>query len=206
MGAFVSADIVWAILSPASRSAVQQWASTNVVNLQHDPLGSLAASAFVPPDFPTPGRSSLGWPCLARTRCWGTGGTVVVCGTGHVLATLASQGVVAYQIAHGLVPESDSRIVDVGPSYILVAAIAVAVLYGPWPARIVAGADFLILVVGGIFSGPSIVVSVVGHTTSIVVAAILSAHWRRSLLRPHRPPELIIDRAEPSALDRPPHD
>jgi hypothetical protein len=50
------------------------------------------------------------------------------------------------------------------------------------------------------------VVSIVGHTTSIVVAAILSAYWRRTLLRPHRPPELIIDRAEPAALDRPLHD
>ena len=179
---FVTADIVLRFLSPAGRSTVQQWASTNVVNLRHDPLGSLVVSAFVSTgDY-------LAWPFLiamamfGANRALGNWRTVVVCGAGHVLGTLASEGILAYRIAHGLLPESDSRIIDVGPSYIAVAAITVAVLYGSWPARIVAAIDFLLLVVvGGIFSGLSTLqVAAVGHATSIVVAAILGSAlaWR----------------------------
>ena len=170
-------DIALGILSPAGRSAVQQWASTDVVNLRHDPLGCLIASAFVPSE------DSFAWPFLiamamfGANRALGNWRTVAVCGAGHVLGTLVSEGIIDYRIAHGLLPESDSRIIDVGPSYVVVAAIVAAVLYGSWPARIVAGIDLLLLiVVGGIFSGLSTLqVAAVGHTTSIVVAAILGS-------------------------------
>ena len=182
LGAFVAADIAFGILSPADRSAVQQWASTNVVNLRHDPLGSLIASAFVPSGY------SVAWPFLiamamfGANRALGNWRTVAVCGAGHVLGTLVSEGIIAYRIAHGPLPESDSRIIDVGPSYVVVAAAAAAVLYGSWPARIAAGIDLLLLIIiGGIFSGLSTLqVAAVGHTTSIVVAAVLSSVlvWR----------------------------
>ena len=188
LGGFVAVDIVFEILSAAGQSAVQRWASTNVVNLRHDPLGCLIASAFVPSGY------SAAWPFLiavamfAANRALGNWRTLTVCGAGHVLGTLVSEGIIAYRIAHGLLPESDSRIIDVGPSYVVVAAIVMAVLYGSWPARIAAGIDLLLLiVVGGIFSGLSTLqVSAVGHTTSIVVAAILCGlmAWRTRRARP----------------------
>ena len=86
-----------------------------------------------------------------------------------------SEGIVAYRIAQGLLPESDSRIIDVGPSYVVVAAVMTVVLYGPWAARIAAAADLLLLVVvGGIFSGLSTLqVAAVGHVTSLVVGVTL---------------------------------
>jgi hypothetical protein len=142
----------------------------------------MVASAFVPSGY------SVAWPLLiamamfGANRVLGNWRTVAVCGAGHVVGTLVSEGIVAWRIAHGLLPESDSRIIDVGPSYVVVAAIAIAVLHGPWPARIVAAADLLLLiVVGGIFSGLSTLqVAAVGHTTSILVAAILGSAlaWR----------------------------
>ena len=91
------------------------------------------------------------------------------------MGTLVSEGIVAYRIAQGLLPESDSRITDVGPSYVVVAAAVTAVLYGPWAARIAAGTALLLLIViGGIFSGLSTLqVAAVGHTTSLVVGVIL---------------------------------
>jgi hypothetical protein len=174
---FVVADIAIGVQSPAGQSAVRQWASTNVVNLSHDPLGSLVASAFVPTG------NSVAWPFLiamamfGANRALGNWRTATVCAAGHVAGTLVSEGIVAYRIAHKLLPESDSRIIDVGPSYVVVAAIAAALLYGPWLARIAAAVDlFLLVVVGGIFSGLSTFqVAAVGHTTSIVVAAILGS-------------------------------
>jgi hypothetical protein len=177
LAAFVAADIALGILSPADWSAVQQWASTNVVNLRHDPLGCLIVSAFVPSGY------SVAWPFLiamalfGANRALGNWRTVAVCGAGHVLGTLVSEGIIAFRIAHGLLPESDSRIIDVGPSYVVVAAIVAAMLYGSWPARVAAGIDLLLLIIiGGIFSGLSTLqVAAVGHTTSIIVAAILSS-------------------------------
>lgn len=181
--AFVATEIILGLGSPADRSAVRQWASTNVVNLRHDPLGSLVVSALVPTaDY-------VAWPFLIAMAVFGANHvlgnwrTAVVCGSGHVLGTLVSEGIVAYRIGHGLLPESASRIIDVGPSYVVVAAIAVAVPYGPWPARIAAAVDFLLLViVGGIFSGlTTLDVAAVGHTTSLVVALVLGGVlvWRR---------------------------
>lgn len=182
LAAFAAVDIALAIMSTAGRSAVQRWASTNVVNLGHDPLGCLIASAFLPPGY------SAAWPFLiamamfGANRALGNWRTAAVCVAGHVAGTLVSEGIVAYRVWHGLLPQSDSRIIDVGPSYVVVAAIVVAVLYGSWPARITAGIGLLLLiVVGGIFSGLSTLqVAAVGHATSIIVAAILGAllAWR----------------------------
>ena len=186
---FVAVDIAVGVLSPAGSSAVQQWASTNVVNLRHDPLGCLVASAFVPSGY------SAWWPFLiaaamfGANRVLGNWRTVAVCGAGHVVGTLVSEGIVAYRIAQGLLPESDSRITDVGPSYVVVAAAATAVLYGPWAARIAGGADLLLLiVVGGIFSGLSTLqVAAVGHTTSLVVGVILGGVLVCRLTAPWHP-------------------
>ena len=36
LAGFVAVDIAVGVLSPAGSSAVQQWASTNVVNLRHE--------------------------------------------------------------------------------------------------------------------------------------------------------------------------
>ena len=114
---------------------VLHWASTNVVNLHHHPIGSLVVSAFIAPGFP------LAWPVLialalfGANRVLGNWRTAVLCGTGHVVGTLVSEGIVAYRIAHGLLPEAANRILDVGPSYVVVSAITVAVLFGSWPAR-----------------------------------------------------------------------
>lgn len=179
---FVVTDIVFGCLSPSARLASQEWASTNVVNLRHDPVGSLVVSAFVPSGY------GISWPALialtmfGANKALGNWRTALVCTAGHVLGTLASEGIVDYRISRGLLPQADSRIIDVGPSYVVVAAIMVAMLYGPWPARILAALDFALLVfIGGIFSGLSTLqVAAVGHATAIVVAVILGSvlMWR----------------------------
>ncbi|HEV3357300.1 MAG TPA: rhomboid-like protein [Pseudonocardiaceae bacterium] len=179
---FTAVDLTLVLLSPSDASAVREWASTNVVNLRHDPLGSLVVSAFVP------GEQAIAWPFLiamalfGANRVLGNRRTVIVCVAGHVLGTLVSEGIAAYRIEQGQLPESAAHIIDVGPSYVVVAAIAVAVLYGSWLVRIVAAVDLLLLIfLGGIFDGlTTLEVSAVGHTTSILVAAVLGSAlvWR----------------------------
>jgi hypothetical protein len=74
----------------------------------------------------------------------------------------------------GQLPAADRYLTDVGPSYVVVSAIVIAVVCGTWLARAAAAAlDFAVLVFGGhIFSGLShLGVSAVGHLTAIVTAA-----------------------------------
>jgi hypothetical protein len=174
---FVASELVYAALPAHDKSAVLRWASTNVVNLRHHPVGSLAASAFIPATF------TIAWPVLialalfGANRVLGNWRTALVCAAGHVIGTLVSEGIVDYRVGHGLLPASDTRIVDVGPSYVVVSAIVVAVLYGSWPARVAAALDFAVLVfIGQIFDGLSTLdVPAVGHTTAITVSVLLGS-------------------------------
>jgi hypothetical protein len=100
---------------------------------------------------------------------------LLICGCGQVVGTLVSEGIVTYRIDHGRLPESWSHIIDVGPSYVVVAAIAVAAMLGSWLAKIAAMAAFASLVfIGGIFSGlGSFQVAPVGHLTAMIVASVM---------------------------------
>jgi hypothetical protein len=177
LAAFVVTELVYAGLPVHDQSAVAQWASTNVVNLRHDPLGSLVASAFIPAAFAGVWPVLIALAIFGANRALGNWRTAAVCVAGHVVGSLVSEGIVDYRVAHGWLPVSDTRILDVGPSYIVVAAIAVAVLYGSRPARVAAAADFAALVlVGHIFSGlTALDVAAVGHLTAITVAVLLGS-------------------------------
>lgn len=177
------AGVTYLLLPGAGQAAVMRWASTNVHNLHQNPVGCLVASAFFP-------SGSIGaWPLLialalfGANRALGNWRTVVVLVTGHVLGTLVSEGIVAYRVRHGLLPVSDNRILDVGPSYVVVAAIMVALLYGSWWARVAAAADLAILVfIGQIFAGLSTLqVAAVGHLTALLAGTVAGGllAWQR---------------------------
>ena len=102
---------------------------------------------------------------------------------GHVIGSLVSEGIVAYRVNAGQLPVTDRYLTDVGPSYIVVSAIVIAVACGDWLARAAAALDFAVLVIGGhIFGGLShLDVSAVGHLTALVTAAAavtLTLAWR----------------------------
>jgi hypothetical protein len=80
-------------------------------------------------------------------------------------------------VAVGQLPAADRYLTDVGPSYVVVSAIVIAVICGSWLARSLALLDFAILVFGGhIFSGLShLDVSAVGHLTAMLTATVMIA-------------------------------
>lgn len=179
-------EVVYAVLSHPDRAALVRWASTNVQNLEHDPVGSLIASAFVP-------TSSLSaWPVLIALSLFGANHalgnwrTAVTCLAGNVVGTYVSEGVVWYRISHGTLPAANRFIVDVGPSYVVASAVAVALLYGTRLARAAAALALVLLItVGDIFAGlTGLQVAAVGHVTSLAVGAVLGGvfcrHRRRS--------------------------
>lgn len=177
------AELSYALLPHADQRAVVRWASTNVHNLQHDPVGCMIVSAF----FPT--GSLLAWPALVAlamfgaNRVLGNWRLLVTCAAGHAIGTLVSEGILWYRIEHGTMPAADRFITDVGPSYVVVTAIAVALLWGSWLARAAAAIAFTaLIVIGQIFSGLShLTVTPVGHATALFVGATLGSclAWQR---------------------------
>jgi|HubBroStandDraft_3_1064219.scaffolds.fasta_scaffold32878_2 hypothetical protein len=213
------AEIVYALLPSGDQATLLQWASTNVYNLRHDPAGCLVVSAFFPSG------SATSWPFLIALALFGANHvlgnrrTIVVCVAGHVVGTLVSEGIVYYRVTSGVLPPSARHILDVGPSYVVVAAIATAILWGPWAARAAAVADLALLTfIGGIFSGlTTLDVAAVGHVTAITTGAVASslAVWQlrrrrqaasaaAAALPPGRPPDLPPEREASAAQPRPP--
>jgi hypothetical protein len=100
-----------------------------------------------------------------------------------VIGTLFSEGITGYRLFRGLLPAPDRYLIDVGPSYVVVSATVVALLYGSRPARGAAALNLVLLVVAGnIFGGLSqLSVPAVGHVTAMVVAAVAGSLlvWRR---------------------------
>ena len=183
LGGFLLTGLVYAALPGSDRHAMLWWASTDVANLQHHPVGCLVLSAFVTND------GWYAWPLLIALALFGANQalgnwrTAVVLAAGHVIGTLVSEGIVAYRVRSGLLPAGANRILDVGPSYVVVAAIMVALLYGTWWARLAAAADLALLVFAGqIFAGLSTLqVAAVGHATALVTGAVAGGllAWQR---------------------------
>ena len=193
LAGFVAAAVAGAVVRPHAWSAVATWASTSVANLEHHPVGSLVASAFVAEG------SEYAWPALialamfGANRALGNVRTLVVCAAGQVIGTLVSEGIVAYRVDQADLPVSYRHLLDIGPSYVVVAAIAAAVIAGSWPARAAAALDLALLVFAGrIFSGlGDLDVAAVGHVTALVTAAAIVVlmrtgrlRWPRAVFRP----------------------
>jgi hypothetical protein len=190
LACYLAAELVWVLLTPHAQATLTAWASTNVANLEHEPIGPLVLSAFVGPDY------LLVWPALimlavfGANRALGTARTALICVAGHVIGSVVSEGIVAYRVDVGRLPVTDRYLTDVGPSYVVVSAIVIAVVCGTWLARAAAALDFAVLVVGGhIFGGLShLDVSAVGHLTALITAAaavtLAVARRRRTVVEP----------------------
>jgi hypothetical protein len=181
------AEIVYVLLPPHARAALLSWASTSVHNLQHDPVGCIVVSALFPTGF------LLAWPVLialgmfGANRVLGNWRLVLTCAAGHIVGTLVSEGIVAYRVDHGTLPAADRYLIDVGPSYVLVSAVAVGLLYGNWLIRAAAALDLALMIfVGQIFAGlTSLQVAAVGHLTALLVGAVLGGVlvWRQGRIK-----------------------
>jgi hypothetical protein len=177
LAGFIAVQIAYAALSPHNQAAVLSWASTNVHNLRHHPASSLVASAFVTQTYATAWPVLIALSMFGANRVLGNWRTALVCAAGQVIGTLVSEAIVAYRVSHGLLPAASRYIIDVGPSYVVVSAIVVALLYGSWPARAAAALDLALLVfVGDIFGGlTDLDVAAVGHVTAMTVAAAVGS-------------------------------
>ena len=174
-------ELGYVLLPQPDRADLLRWASTSVHNLTDHPVPSLIASAFFPTSY------LWAWPALIALALFGavsvlgTWRTAVTCTAGQVLGTVVSEGIIAYRVADGSLPAADRFLLDVGPSYVVVAAIAVGLLYGNWLVRVGAGLDLALLIfVGQIFAGLSrLEVAPVGHLTALLTGAVLGTVFAR---------------------------
>ncbi len=188
LGCFVAVQVSYALLSPRAQISFLAWASTSVANLERDPVGCLVVSAFV-----TGGGAwelAVWVPVIAlamfgASRAVGNWRLAAACAAGHVVGTLVSEGIVAWRVASGALPGSYRHLIDVGPSYVVVSALVVALLCAPAAWRAAAAIDLLFLVfVARIFAGlPELDVAAVGHLTALLTAAAVTP-----FLRPRRVP------------------
>src|SRR5260370_41279637 len=152
--AFVAAELVYLALPGHDQAALIGWASTSVSNLRHHPGGSLLVSAFFPVE------SASAWPVLialsmfGANRALGNWRMAAICAAGQGIGTLGSETIVACRGAHRLLPAADRYLIDIGPSYVVVSAVVIALLLGSCPSRAAAAIDLALLIgVGNIFGG-----------------------------------------------------
>jgi hypothetical protein len=177
LGCFLATELAYSLLDPDAQARLIAWASTNVANLEHEPVGPLLASAFVAPGY------FGAWPVLialalfGANRALGNVRTALVCLAGHVVGSLVSEGIVAYRVDAGQLSAANRYLSDVGPSYVVLSAIVIALACGTWLARTLAAAGLALLVFPGqIFAGLSqLDVTAVGHLTAMLTAAVATA-------------------------------
>jgi Rhomboid-like protein len=186
LGGYSLFAVVYTFLPAGRQAEIVAWSSTNLVNLRHDPAGSLAASAFIPGD------PAITWAVLGAlglftvNRLLGNIRTAALLATAHVAGTLVSEGIVGYQVSHAILPQSARTAVDVGPSYVIVCALVAATLYGTWE-RVPAGAGFAVLAFH-IFGGIShLEVTATGHLVAVTTGALLGGLLLRGARRAGTP-------------------
>ena len=195
LACFVAAELLYSLLSPDAQARLLAWASTDVANLEHEPAGPVLVSALFTPGY------FAAWPVLialalfGANRALGNVRTALVCLAGHMAGTLVSEGIVAYRVAAGQLPAAARYLTDVGPSYVVVSAVVIALACGSWPARALAAVDLALLVFpGDIFGGLSqLDVAAVGHLTAMLTAAAATAFI---LVRRRRPEDSGRDLAD----------
>jgi hypothetical protein len=172
----------WIRLCGVDSDAVMDWASTDVQNLLSRPISALVTSALLVPD--------QDWiitivlvaaAAIPLERRIGSLRTLAVFASGHVLATVATEGFVAVRIALGSLPDSEANRVDVGSSYGMWALFGALFFFAGRNRRYLVVLAFGYLAVQAVQS-PDVLTSC-GHLLSLSIGVC----WWPILRRSHSP-------------------
>jgi hypothetical protein len=173
-------------LSSDQQVAFVEWSSTNLTNLPHNPIGTMIVSAFISDDtvilWLVVGSAAL----FPLTRRFGNLRTLVLVAGAHTIGTLVSQGILAWRIYQGALPNWAGAMTepDVGPSYVIAAGLTAVIVFGPsLLSRIFALVCWLALAPDLFENLFGLDVPPVGHTVSmlsaIVIGGLYALHDRR---------------------------
>ncbi|MGW2654740.1 rhomboid-like protein [Streptomyces sp. NPDC001478] len=155
-------------MSPDFEEDFLRQRSTNIHELTRNPVRVLISSAFW-----IDGGQWLPYAVLytlfhaPAERRLGTPRWLAVAASAHVLATLVSEGVLAWAIRHGHAPPSAANTLDIGVSYALAGVVAVLTYYiaRPWRPLYL----FTVLVIYGIPLATSPTFTDIGHLTAVLI-------------------------------------
>ncbi|OIJ85006.1 hypothetical protein BIV25_45170 [Streptomyces sp. MUSC 14] len=180
--------------------AVNTWASTDLANMDDHPVEALIASAFLFGTDP--------WACLRGIALagavlaflvvrFGNMRAVALIAAGQVLGTLVSEGLLAARIAAGQADPALRATLDVGPSYVIVSALAAVVAAGARRWHRWTALAALAVRAPHITSGlTTLGVTPVGHVTALFTGMLLAWGLRSSDAR-HRCLRRLTLRAAP---------
>jgi hypothetical protein len=185
----VTVEAVMALLPHEQQMAIARAASTNITHLAVDPLFVLPASAFV-----DQGNGFLWLPLTlilvgGLERKLGAGRTLLITFGAHGLATLISEGMLLAQIASHVAPRSDVDILDVGPSYVILAAMAACLVLGSWKLRLAAVIAGAIVIPGLLVGLDGWDMSAMGHLCALILGTVFALAFTergRAWLADHR--------------------
>ncbi|WP_068028741.1 rhomboid-like protein [Nocardia mexicana] len=168
-------------------------ASTNLHNMQRDPVQVLVASAFWT-EGGFPWAIVLGFlTVMAFAERWlGTVRWVLVFAIGHVGATLLTVTGIAYAVDHGLIPLKVAVVSDVGASYGFSAILAALTFHLPGGARLVWAGGLLGWF--GLAAWHGRTFTDYGHLTAVLLGFLVGAIASvasRQLERRKRPPQPV---------------
>ncbi len=177
--ALLVSNLVMALIPHSAQLAIGNATSTNIAHLAVDPFFVLPASAFVD--------VTGGWFWIPLSliliggleRRLGSRRSFLIVFGAHVFATLISEATLLTQIAYDLQPKSAINVLDVGPSYVMLAATAGCLAIGSRNLRIFAGITAVLLVPGLLLELPSLEMSSVGHFFSLVLGAGFTLGYAR---------------------------
>ncbi|SES47552.1 hypothetical protein SAMN04487983_106415 [Streptomyces sp. yr375] len=155
-------------MSPEFEQEFLRQRSTNIRELSRHPVRVLVASAMWIDGGHWPPYVALYSVFHAPAERWlGTARWLAVCAAAHVLATLISQGVLAWAIRDGLAPQSSVNTLDVGVSYALAGVVGVLVYRLPSPWRYAYLAVVLVVYTVPLTATPTF--TDVGHFVSVLI-------------------------------------
>jgi hypothetical protein len=156
---------------PDDVDTVVGWTSTNVANLTHHPIAAALLSAFVVPAGLFPDLIVVAIAFMVVETAVGTRRVVLVAGSGHVLATLVTEGAVGLAVSTNLLPAADRTRSDVGISYGMYAVVAAAILLLRGKTRTIAATALIITVGVPVLISPTM--TAVGHLLSVAIGLVL---------------------------------
>jgi hypothetical protein len=174
VGFAVISELIGGLADP---DAIMRQLSTNIVNLTHMPVRSLVASAFVGsgPWWVNAALVAVALGLLERR--YGSLRALAVFASGHVIATLLTEGGVWVGVHEGWLPLADRDQIDVGISYGMWAAIGAALVLLPRRWRLLVIPIGLVGVVVPFALAPGMTST--GHVLSLAIGVA----WWPYLLR-----------------------
>lgn len=156
-------------------------ASTNLINMRHNPVQVLVASAFwTDGGFPWTTIASFLIVMAAAERWLGTSRWILLFAAGHIGATLLTVTGISHAIDHGLIPYRVAHATDVGTSYGFTAVLAAMAFRFRGITRLIWAGTLIVVMVAAAWAGPTF--TDYGHLCAMVigflVAIMATTLWR----------------------------